>query len=107
SRTTVRRSHGVVRGRLRRVLQLRSPPENGGGLMTSIHVGDTGVICPAPVQPGDRVQLGHGSGGKLAAQLLRDRFLPHLRNPVLEQLGDAAVVTLGGTALAMSTDTFV
>jgi hydrogenase expression/formation protein HypE len=43
----------------------------------------------------------------MAAQLLRDRFLPHLDNPILNQLGDAAILSLGGADLAMSTDTFV
>lgn len=75
--------------------------------MTTLDLGTQGLICPVPVRPGDRVQLGHGSGGKMAAQLFRDRFLPHFRNPALEQLGDAAVVSLSGVELAMSTDTFV
>ncbi|HTY05999.1 MAG TPA: hydrogenase expression/formation protein HypE [Gemmatimonadales bacterium] len=66
-----------------------------------------GLTCPAPATAGDRVQLGHGSGGKMSATLLRDRFLPHLGNPTLAQLGDAAVLAVGGAALALSTDTFV
>jgi hydrogenase expression/formation protein HypE len=70
-------------------------------------LGDSGLVCPVPIITADRVQLGHGSGGKMAAQLLRDRFLPHLQNPILGQLGDAAVLSLGGAELAMSTDTFV
>ena len=65
-----------------------------------------GPACPAPLR-GDRVQLGHGSGGKLSAQLLRDLFLPHLGNEVLGQAGDAAVVPISGVELAISTDTFV
>jgi len=75
--------------------------------MTIKAVAEVGLVCPVPVRAGDRVQLGHGSGGKLAAELLRERFLPHLGNEVLSQLGDAAVVSLGGAELAMSTDTFV
>lgn len=67
----------------------------------------TGLVCPAPTASPDRVQLGHGSGGKMSAALLRDRFLPHFANDVLAQLGDAAVVDVGGQALAISTDTFV
>ncbi len=65
------------------------------------------LTCPAPAGPIERVQLGHGSGGKMSAALLRDRFLPHLANPVLEQLGDAAVVSVFGGEIAVSTDTFV
>ncbi|HJQ65989.1 MAG TPA: hydrogenase expression/formation protein HypE [Gemmatimonadales bacterium] len=66
-----------------------------------------GLTCPAPSSAPERVQLGHGSGGKMSAALLRDRFLPHFANDVLAQLGDAAVVDIGSHAVAMSTDTFV
>jgi len=66
-----------------------------------------GPTCPVPIVATDRVQLGHGSGGKLSAALLKERFLPHLRNPVLEQLGDAAVLPVNGQEVAISTDTFV
>ncbi len=66
-----------------------------------------GIACPAPAPPTERVQLGHGSGGKLSAALLRDRFLPHLANPALRQLGDAAVVRVFDGDIALSTDTFV
>ena len=66
-----------------------------------------GLVCPAPAPATDRVQLGHGSGGKLSATLLRERFLPRFRNDVLAQLGDAAVVKVGREELAVSTDTFV
>jgi hydrogenase expression/formation protein HypE len=65
--------------------------------------------CPIPIDPGDRVMLGHGSGGKLSAQLIRDLFVPVLGDPSSElaRLGDAAVVEIGGTRLALSTDSFV
>lgn len=66
-----------------------------------------GPVCPAPMPDGDRVQLGHGSGGKMSAALLRERFLPFFANDALAALGDAAVVVLNGGEVAMSTDTFV
>lgn len=66
-----------------------------------------GPVCPLPIVATDRVQLGHGSGGKMSAALLKERFLPHLGNPVLEQLGDAAVLPVNGADIAVSTDTFV
>lgn len=66
-----------------------------------------GPVCPAPSTARERVQLGHGSGGKMSAALLRERFLPHLGNDVLARLGDAAVVPLNGGRVAISTDTFV
>ncbi|MGH7522449.1 MAG: hydrogenase expression/formation protein HypE [Gemmatimonadales bacterium] len=65
------------------------------------------IACPTPLVTADRVQLGHGSGGKMSAALVRERFLPHFANEILAQLGDAAIVQVGGRALAISTDTFV
>ena len=55
----------------------------------------------------DRIQLGHGSGGKLSAELIRDLFLPHFTNETLATLGDAAIVEVSSERIAISTDTFV
>ena len=65
------------------------------------------LVCPAPLDASDRVQLGHGSGGKMSASLLRERFLPALGNHVLALLGDGAVVSVAGAEVVVSTDTFV
>lgn len=67
-----------------------------------------GLTCAMPFTGHDRVVLGHGSGGKLSAALLRERFLPLLGNPYLAMLGDGAVVPgPAATGLVVSTDTFV
>ena len=66
-----------------------------------------GFVCPAPIATKDTVLLGHGSGGKLSAELLRDVFLPALANPVLSRLEDQAVIEVGGLRLAFTTDSFV
>jgi hydrogenase expression/formation protein HypE len=66
-----------------------------------------GLACATPVTTRDRVVLGHGSGGKLSNALVRDRFLPHFRSASLNQLGDAAVVPVDQSRIAVSTDTFV
>jgi hydrogenase expression/formation protein HypE len=63
--------------------------------------------CPVPLPARERILLGHGSGGKLSADLLRDVFLPALGNPVLDRLEDQAVVGLNGIRLAITTDSFV
>jgi hydrogenase expression/formation protein HypE len=65
------------------------------------------LACPAPHLAIDRVQLGHGSGGKMSAALLKEHFLPYLGNPALLRLGDGAVVPVGPCRLVVSTDTFV
>jgi hydrogenase expression/formation protein HypE len=43
----------------------------------------------------------------LSAELLKDIFLPALGNPVLNCLEDQATVSLDGTRLAITTDSFV
>jgi hydrogenase expression/formation protein HypE len=63
--------------------------------------------CPAPLGANDQVLLGHGSGGKLTRDLIRDLFLPAFTNPILARLDDQAVVTLNGLRLAFTTDSFV
>jgi hydrogenase expression/formation protein HypE len=65
------------------------------------------LACPAPLDASDRVQLGHGSGGKMSAALLRERFLPALTNEALARLGDGSVVNVAGVDVVVSTDTFV
>src|SRR6266704_3148584 len=65
------------------------------------------VTCPAPLPVRDTILLGHGSGGKLSADLLRDIFLPALRNAELSRLNDQAVVSVNGTRIAVTTDSFV
>jgi hydrogenase expression/formation protein HypE len=65
------------------------------------------MVCPAPIATRDTVLLGHGSGGKLSAELLRDVFLPAFANPVLDKLEDQAAISVGGARLAFTTDSFV
>jgi hydrogenase expression/formation protein HypE len=49
------------------------------------------------------ITLAHGSGGKATHTLVEQLFLEELRNPLLEELGDAAVAD----GLAFTTDSFV
>ncbi len=65
------------------------------------------LSCPAPLPAQDTILLGHGSGGKLSADLIRDLFLPAFQNPVLARLDDQAIVNVNGQRLAMTTDSFV
>jgi hydrogenase expression/formation protein HypE len=65
------------------------------------------ISCPAPLLAKDTILLGHGSGGKLSADLIRDVFLPAFQNPVLARLDDQAIVNVNGQRLAISTDSFV
>jgi len=56
-----------------------------------------------------RIDMGHGAGGKAAAQLVEQLFLPALDNPFLRQGDDGAALPLpgfdpAGGRLVMSTD---
>jgi hydrogenase expression/formation protein HypE len=63
--------------------------------------------CPIPIFEHERIVLGHGSGGKLTAELIEQVFLPAFRNPIIEKLDDQAVLTVNGSRLAFTTDSFV
>jgi len=53
------------------------------------------------------ILLGHGSGGLMTSELIRDLFLKYLKNPYLEVLSDASVAEVGKTCLAFTTDSYV
>ncbi len=63
--------------------------------------------CPLPILDENEVLLGHGSGGKLTADLIERLFLPAFHNPYLDRLDDQAVVEINGSLLAFTTDSFV
>lgn len=66
--------------------------------------------CPVPISRYDTVLLGHGSGGRLTADLIQQVFLPAFGNDVLSALEDQATVRLDETStsrLAFTTDAFV
>jgi hydrogenase expression/formation protein HypE len=67
----------------------------------------TGFSCPLPLSSKDEILLGHGSGGTLSAELVRDIFLPAFSNPALDRLDDQAVVSVGDARIAVTTDSFV
>lgn len=66
-----------------------------------------GWTCPAPLRDHPRIVMGHGGGGKLSAELVEHLFLPAFAGAGPAELGDSALVTLGGARLAYSTDSFV
>jgi hydrogenase expression/formation protein HypE len=69
--------------------------------------------CPVPKSRYEQILLGHGSGGRLTAELIQGVFLPAFGNDVLAALEDQATVSLGPTngkpapRLAFTTDSFV
>jgi len=65
------------------------------------------LSCPVPITQHKTIVLGHGSGGRLTAQLVRDFFLPAFDNPALRKLDDQAVLDVGASRIALTTDAFV
>ncbi len=65
------------------------------------------LSCPMPLSDSDRILLGHGSGGRMTAELIARCFLPAFRNEYLEKLDDHALVGVGGVRLAFTTDAYV
>jgi hydrogenase expression/formation protein HypE len=55
----------------------------------------------------ERITLAHGSGGKATHTLIEAVFLDAFRNPLLEQMEDAACLTMAGGRIALTTDTYV
>jgi len=53
------------------------------------------------------VTLAHGAGGKATSALVEGLFLEELGSPLLEALGDSAVIELNGSRFAFTTDSYV
>jgi hydrogenase expression/formation protein HypE len=66
-----------------------------------------GEACPLPLVEHPQIVLGHGSGGKLMADLIQKIFLPAFANPYLARLDDQAVLDAEGGRWAFTTDSFV
>jgi hydrogenase expression/formation protein HypE len=65
------------------------------------------LSCPLPLPVTERILLAHGGGGRLTNQLIEDIFLPAFANTALQARHDGALLAIGGTRLAMTTDTYV
>ena len=65
------------------------------------------ISCPIPITDRKNIVLGHGSGGRLTAQLIHDVFLPAFDNEILRRMDDQAVLEIGGARIAFTTDSFV
>ncbi len=63
--------------------------------------------CPLPLQNYPTIVMGHGSGGKMMADLIQHMFAPAFENDLLNQMGDSAVFNVNGARLAFTTDSFV
>ncbi len=54
-----------------------------------------------------QILVAHGGGGKLMHELIEKMFIPTFQNPLLESRHDGAILELGNTKLAFTTDSYV
>jgi len=54
-----------------------------------------------------KIEIGHGSGGKLTRDLIEQLFLKYLSSDELKPLEDAAALNLNQSSIAMTTDSYV
>jgi hydrogenase expression/formation protein HypE len=71
------------------IMELRSGPETKNNNMSKT------------------ILLGHGSGGKLTGDLIKNTFLKHFDNPVLRELTDSANIRIKDKLIAFTTDSYV
>ena len=71
--------------------------------------GSIALDCPLPISQYDHIVLGHGSGGRLSAELVARLFVPGLGLDPRAPLEDVATLALpaGAGRIAMTTDAFV
>lgn len=66
-----------------------------------------GPVCPIPISDYPTVQLAHGGGGKLSQILIEGMFAETFDSPELDIMHDGAILGIGNTRIAFSTDSFV
>jgi hydrogenase expression/formation protein HypE len=65
------------------------------------------LSCPLPIVDTETVLLGHGGGGKLSSDMLRNIILPAFGNPILNRMDDQAQLRIADARLAFTTDSYV
>jgi hydrogenase expression/formation protein HypE len=71
------------------------------------HNTDFSPSCPIPVTEYPEIVLAHGGGGGLTHQLIEKMILPSFANPFLNARHDGAVVNVGSSRIAFTTDSYV
>ena len=65
------------------------------------------LSCPVPILSHKNIQLAHGGGGKLMHDLIEKVFIPNFGNDLLNEGHDGAVITIGDSRIAFTTDSYV
>lgn len=67
----------------------------------------SGAVCPVPLIHDKKIVMGHGAGGKMSSDLIKNIFLRILDNPFLRAGDDSAVANIPNGNVAISTDSHV
>lgn len=59
------------------------------------------------MKTGNKIMLGHGSGGKMMHDLIESVFIKHFSNSILNDQTDSAILIAGSEEIAFTTDSFV
>jgi hydrogenase expression/formation protein HypE len=94
---------------MRSLSQLRIPQgSNGQSQLDRLSVAAAVLPESAPVRFRDpQIEMAHGAGGKASRKLVEGLFAPLLFGAARVPLGDAALVEINGTNIAITTDSFV
>jgi hydrogenase expression/formation protein HypE len=55
----------------------------------------------------ERITLNHGAGGETMRRFIKQLFIDHFSNPLLDTMADAAMLTIPGGRMAFTTDSYV
>ena len=66
-----------------------------------------GFSCPLPITDYETIQLAHGSGGRMMAELLDKMILSVFKNDHLDKMEDQATLNIASSKISFTTDTFV
>lgn len=71
------------------------------------NAGRFSASCPTPTNDAGQILLAHGEGGRLSRRLIREEILKPLANPILDRLGDAAVLNDFSGRAVFTCDSYV
>ena len=101
-----RRADGLVGRRLRGLLQYEHRKSHAG-FDSSLKEHAMAAASPKIRFRDPQIEMAHGAGGKASRRLIEGLFAPILFGPSAEPLGDAAHISMNGTRLAITADSFV
>ncbi|MEW6650523.1 MAG: hydrogenase expression/formation protein HypE [Chloroflexota bacterium] len=66
-----------------------------------------GPVCPVPLRHDEQIVMGHGSGGRMTHDLVKNIFLPYLSSTPLLAGDDFASLSQPGGRITVSTDSHI